>query len=723
MFRRLLWLSSFLLLSACSPKNEVTFSPSRGDQQQYWSYADIAVTGYGQVQTSTMLQRYKVTETSPLTLEISNRYLDIGGAGGHHITSFSSAKGDEKLQRLFSKGFEITLDPDSGNLIDFRGLDAELWQQLRQDGGERLVNMLKKSMLSPGVLQTIPARQGASLQLLTFANQQAKLSVELVTDTQLIASVSASDQHTGAKLYGELVLDRDNGWLQQLLMVVEQPMPEVKPGAKLHMRLAMLPEDHPVDFNFDDFEPMTDWMPLPTQPEDDAELKTATGAELLPYDSGYYAPNPADVTLVLPESSHRAGALSDIRLRNIVAFDEQGNKLPLAFSWQNSEPAYYDQLSSQHHLLPLGWNLSDTDNSAASFSADADYYPTRYFADTRAWQPGAQHFDIQGVTVEIVPDPDDPLLFTIHSDHAANFALQKFFRGLQGELKLPPYPAKAPWLNTGDNAMFSFLSQLPRHDIFELRLTELPTQPVTFYVAQYAEQPSFSKPIKFISPDIYRLDATLPPTSEVWLYGADPQATLPAVGFNQIQAVSDTAQGSSISLPSDWASICELRVVDGSPQQGHALVWQKKPHQGYSRYTPTSDYQLGTDDAIRHYFYGIAVTSELSCQGQPQWQDLPYQADAQAWLIPLTAFGEVDSQQSIASFLSHYQLLNEQGQPLHLIGLDGYLPAAPEQTPLADILTKQRQLRVAGKVSSLRQLKIVGEPLSRQWTQAFPALP
>lgn len=153
----LLW-----LLSACTPNSHVEFDPKKGDQVDYWvqAKATIDIGGRQFTQDSNSLMRYEVIETSPaLKLELVPKYMAMSG-GGQPFSSFGATDDNPELQKMFSKGFEVTLDKDSGKLLAFKAKDDETWQKILARSGPELIKLLAPGMDAPACCRrSLPKRQ------------------------------------------------------------------------------------------------------------------------------------------------------------------------------------------------------------------------------------------------------------------------------------------------------------------------------------------------------------------------------------------------------------------------------------------------------------------------------------------------------------------------------------------------------------------------------------
>ncbi|MCH1921543.1 hypothetical protein L9G15_19140 [Shewanella sp. A3A] len=722
MYRYLLLLTSMLGVSACSPSNEVAFDPSVGDEHTYWTYSNIeAKSYYGTQQSRTsMRQQLKVTDTSPLTIVATSDYVDVRAAGSHRLNSLAADSQDEKMMRLFSKGFELTVDTDSGKLQDFRALDDELWQEILKKGGKEAIDQFTKSTLTPGVLKTIPTTVGATVALPEFAGQSVSLTVKQVTDDEVTTEIEGHDEQGQPNLYGVMVLEREDGWLKQLMLVTKQYIKRAGQEFSFRSRVVMLPGDQPGNFDFDNYVAFDDWQPTFGDDIDQTLLVPPTGEALLPYSYGVYQASDDGPELVIPQELRPYQVSGTVKLKNIQGLDAKQQPIDVEFQWANMSQHFYD-LASRQLVIPIGWNKQAELERLNAFTATAEFYPRTYLHKTVQWQAGEQHIDIDGATITIKPLTKPANTYEMVITSTADTQIANFMKGLKGEYKEAPHE-QDEFLSYSERVMFNLYSDLPQTEHYLLRLKETPTE-VTFYASQQAKSPTFSRDLTFIKPEEYQRHPEYPPLFQEKLYGyySNEATKQQHRSFDDLRAIIDSGQGSYIDLPKDWQKICQLKVLSDYQENGHGLAWVADNDLNSEPFT--SHYRLSTDDGIRHYFYGISVTSELSCEGDPSWQAMEYQPSDKPWLVPVAELDGIDLQQPLSEFVARYHLLNDEGEPLNILLADGQRPSDMSNTKLADALTPQQQLRVAGRVSSIQHLSYKGTPLKRQWTNTFPALP
>lgn len=621
--------------------------------------------------------------------------------------------------RLLSEGFELTVDQDSGKLQNFRALDDELWQEIVKRGGKEAIAEFSKNTFTPGVLKTIPATVGATVNLPELAGRSVSVTVKKVTDDDVTAVIDGRDEQGNMNTYGVMVLTRNDGWLKQLMLVTNEQMERYGQKLNVRARLAMLPGDQPAQLNFDDWNASDNWFPIYDDKIDETLLKPPVGQALLPYEHGIYQSGRDGLELILPHEVQPQQATGKLKLTDIKALDAKQQPLDIQLQWVTNS-SLPDETSVRVHAIPIGWNKQAELERTESFTATVDYFPTHYLTKTVSWKVGEQHLNIGGAKITIKPVADQIDTYEVIMSSTDDTQLMLFTQGLTGEYKGLPVEGN-DFLSYSEQQVFNYYSNLQIPERYLFKLNETPTE-VTFYAAQEAKKSTYSGEFTFIAPQAYGKHAKYPPLFESLLYGYGQDATKQkSDSFDDLQPEMQNGQSISMTLPADWDSSCQLRVVSDNEENGHKLTWLANDEQ--SNRALSTQYQLSTDDGVRTYFYGISVTSELSCDGQPQWQTLDYQPGDTPWLLPVADMDGIDLEQSVGDFIAHYHLMNASGQPLDIMSSNGEYPNLDENPKLSDILTSQQQLRVVGKVASIRHLSFVGEPVTRQWTTTFPVLP
>ncbi|MBO2685606.1 hypothetical protein [Shewanella algae] len=709
----LLW-----LLSACSPNSHVEFDPKKGDQVDYWvqAKATIDIGGSQFTQDSNSLMRYEVIETSPaLKLELVPKYMAMSG-GGRPFSSFGATDDNPELQKMFSKGFEVTLDKESGKLLGFKAKDDETWQKILARSGPELIKLLAPGMDAPGVLQEIPAKEGSKLTLEGFNGQQAELLVTKVTpetvDTELTAE---SDE---SLLYGHMRLARDSGWLQKMVLVLETKVELRGRQGSNHMLLVMERKDllDQVGDLSNRIAPdsLDNWIPIVTAPPKPVDGQEISAEALFQYGKGAYSVESKHLQLELLLAEHEKEVLGEITYRDFKALDAEDKPIEMEFAVLGQFGPYQqnDKLVTSTAIAPLGWNQRNQFEKISSFSAMADFMPLELVSISGQWQSGQeQQLAFDGGIVTITPIAQQPDEYQLHFSGTDGYLLP-FFDGLEGEYRYQTPEIGPKWLNSLDRSIL-----FSGENGFRVKLTNQPSE-VTFFAVKKQQQSSFSREVSWVSREAFAADYTLPPMDKNYLYNdtGEDSADFDPMSFS---TQADTPQGAKLTLPQDWAGVCQLQIEGDFKQGPSSLVWKAK----YDKWKPAQlQYQLSTEDGLRRYFYGLEIPSHLHCDGRPVWQPIDYTPSERAWLVPIEVFGELDLQQSTRQFLQQYHLYNADGVQLPLLDIHAHY-LNTDHASLSEAVMEDKYLRVADRVERISKLEYQGEPLDIRWVNSFPPLP
>ncbi|MCI2962941.1 MULTISPECIES: hypothetical protein [Shewanella] len=736
------------LLSACSFGDaDVEFTPEKGEERSYQLYSTTNITVDNGQRTETVntsshqLLRYKVLETGKNSrFQVHVDYMNMRDGQGSGVSSGQRADRNPEMHAIFSQGFEFTLNLDDGSVKEFSALNKPVWQALLAERGAELKQELKKLFSSSAFLSTIPAKAGAVVALPTYqGHTNAKLTVLQVTDTHVLAKVESDGEQ--AKIYGQLMLERERGWLAQLALVAEAPFERYGYKGTVRSNVIMLPQQRQLGdltqrLGFDYDFPAFEYQKQPDFVLDDIN-KTLGIDAVFAYDAGYF--NQQDDLLNLTYHHDFSGFKPEggFSLTDITAHSADGTVLPLQLSKVGSY-SYPEQdgfhQSVQQNLL-IGWNApNDLLAQVAEFRATAHYHGAKLVKLNLTPDPNKtvslQYEDLQ---LELSPITDKPFSYLLKSRGGADkMWLYRRYDGAEGAMVhyLPP-PATGPdWLTSAEQNMLALTSSAQYETITQFTFAAAPST-LTLYVNTAADSGELTKNIRFIPTQDYAQNVAYPPAQQQLLYSDDmyasydnqPQPSTPAdPALLEPQIVAK--YGVSMLLTSEQAAVCTLSVVDAPKVNGHTLQWTNTSASSNTGFGAGLDkfvqYQLSSADGIRRNFYDIKVSSTLACTGTPKWQALAYQPE-QSWLIDITQLPNLDATQTVADVMRRYRFLNAQNLPLapaiQDYGSDFY------QRPLQQVLREQRWFVLAGRAAKIEQLTISGEPVNKQWVNIFPALP
>jgi len=745
------YLSSALaccVLSACSFfDTDVEFKPERGEERSYQVYSIATIKAGNGRRTETLkatshqLIRYQVTDTgTDSRFEVHIDYMRMRDGQGGGVSSVEPAERNPEMHALFSQGFEFTANLRSGSVTDYSALNKPLWQALLAERGAELEQEMKKLFGSATFINKIPATVGATVQLPAYQGQaDVALTVLKVTDTHLLAKVE-SEQEDG-KFYGQMLLERERGWLVRLTLIAEVPFERYGYNGTMRSNVMMFEQqpqlgDLSQRFKYEHDFPAFEYEQLPAVSLD--EVNTALTQEaVFPFDSGYFQQQDHQLHLVYQHDFSEMMPTGEFQLTNITARNAQGETLPLQLE-ESGSYSYPDQnglYKSVRQNLLVGWNApAEILQQVEQFSATARYTAAKMVTLSLTPDPAktvtAQYEDLQ---LELAPVAGEPLTYRLTSRGSDKQWLLRRYDGAEGATVqyLQPQSEAPEWLSAQEQIMLALASAQQYENQVQFTFKQLPPR-LTFYVNAVSDSTVFSKDLTFVPAEQYGRKAAYPPAHEELLYLEDmydglydnfaefaPQQADPAL--LELQMVNN--YGASLQLSAEQAAVCTLSMTQAPEVNGHKLQWTQIKTSNNLSGAPDKHilYKLTTADGIRRNFYGIKVSSSLICAGTPEWQTVAYQPE-QNWLIDISQLPGVDTSQSVADFVQHYRFLNAKGQAL--------APSIPAdssndfyQQPLQQVLQDDRWFALAGRSLTIEQLITTGEPVNKQWHTQFPALP
>ncbi|MGL5394016.1 MAG: hypothetical protein ACRDBQ_01920 [Shewanella sp.] len=734
------------LLSACSFGDaDVEFNPQKGEERAYQLYSNtkITVDNGGRTETvnaaSHQLLRYKVIETGKNSqFEVYVDYLKMRDSQGSSVSSGERAELNPEMHAIFSQGFEFTLNIDDGSVKEFSALNKPLWQAQLAERGIELELELKKLFSSSAFINTIPAKVGAIVALPAYqGHANAKLTVLQVTDSHVLTQVESVGDQT--KIYGQLLLERERGWLEQMALVAEVPFERYGYKGTMRSNVLMVPQQRRLgdltqrvglDYDF----PALEYQKTPEVVLDDVN-KPLTQDDVFHFDTGYFEQQDDLLNISYQHDFSGYKPEGEFRLTDITAHSADGSVLPIklnkvgSYSYAEKDGFYR---SVEQNLL-IGWNApAELLAQVVEFRAKAHYQGAKLVKLELKPDPTKtvtlQYKDLQ---LELSPIPDKPLSYLLKSRDATNkFWLAGRFDGAEGAMVKYQFAlANGPdWLTSAEQNMLALVSSV---NYESTTLFNFPAEPpmLTIYVNTAADSSELTKNVRFIPINDYAQNAAYPPVYQQTLYSDDMYAShddqaQPEIPVDPalLEPQMVAKYGVSLLLTAEQAAVCRLSVVDAPKVNGHTLQWTHISSNSSlgGGLDKLMLYQLTSADGIRRNFYDIQVSSTLACSGTPQWQALAYQPE-QGWLIDITQLPNLDTNQTVADFMRQYRFLNAQNLPLapamQVDSSDFY------QRPLQQVLREQRWFMLAGRAAAIEYLTISGEPVNKQWVNTFPALP
>ncbi|WP_417761781.1 hypothetical protein [Shewanella sp.] len=698
-----------LLLSGCG-QSLGDFKAKVDDQRSYWVYSQIdAEGGFRSVYQSAALQQYRISETSPLSMDVELQQLDVNYRNRITLNSFNGEASDDYLLPLFSQGFSLTRE-DTAKAAEVSAHNRAAWQQLQQQAPPLFLQTLQKTLLMPALLQHIPTQQGAQVALQSLAGVPMTLTVTHSNEQQLTAQLSSTE--SGPKVNGELVLDRTSGWLKSMVLVMDVPVAKEDKLAgrdHAHLRLALLPPEQAFDWQQLTADYIDVPIPILSRPDIDQLFAELPADTALSYDTGYFDDRKNQLLLAIPQQPQLQHLPLHFNLRNITAYNSAGDVIDIGWAPQYQAPTMLDRKSAVQVVLPYGWQKIPSMQAPSYIEADVDYLPAKVQQQTVTWQAGEQQFTVDGVTIHITPDANQNGDYQVSITTPSNKRLLPYYDGMRGEVVRFAEPDEDTWWHPKDQLLLNKITDPQLHrERWSLRHTP---QQVTFYVETVADSAAGSRHIRFVPREEFLKDPHNPPYMDDSRYRHDGADSWQQV--SKLQSIR--AKINLLDVPYEWARVCEPLVVKTDKQ--FAVHWQPvseptdKAHFGRQRY------QLLSSNSADAWRGQLEVTTRLKCNATAHWQALPYQPSDTSWLVPVSLFGKLDLQQPVHEFLQDYRFVNQQQALLSLVGTNGYALDFASDVPLASVLTADKQLRLSGYVAQIFRFKPLDKSTEFEWQQ------
>ncbi|WP_250464076.1 hypothetical protein [Microbulbifer litoralis] len=733
-------LATLAFLTACSdaPPGTVRFSPSTGDTRSYQVHSRSRIrVGAPSLERSLTVDsdtvlRYKVLGTGrTLKLAIEPTYTRFSLDGR---TNFSNARADDSragnvLRELMSAGFELEIDTETGTIEHFASSNDALWQTVLEDAGGPVVDNLEKQMSPPGVPQlAVPAIEGKTVTLSNFRGaDQLQLTVERVTDSEVVTRLEAHGK--AMRLQGTMVLERDSGWLKRLALISENHIEQDDIGGSSRQQLLVLPEDSP--------SVLGSWLlnmrlggeqgrPFEPAPTANKVADTATAEQVLPVPVGSLVQTQDWLLLQVGHDLGRNAFPGRFDLEDLQLQGADGEPLPLEL-FRMSRYDFFDPDAGKHSTMaryvPLGWdNAGEQLEKIGQITATGHYQALDVEAVTLPLDgEKATEVTLHGARAEAIPT-DNPREFRLRLQHTGTHHFSSRIHGLEEARGIQP---DGEWLSAEEREILRLVA-LGHYALGDIRMvfSEQVPDELTLYLLSDSDRQPFDYQLRFVTEAAMRNDLSLPPTTEVPLYeNADGDDTAD-IALGELELPQPQNNQLALELPASLVGSCQPTVVEAPDIDGHPLVWRRLTENATNnnQLGTTQQWQLSTEDGIRHYFYGLEIEHAIRCKGRSEWRAVPISLGDRPWLVEPTQLGDqFDPHQPIADFLQRYRFIGTQGWPLAPVPPNSEVSLSA--STVGDYLTRDGLLRLAGEVQRVEQRVFTGEPEERLWSTDFQPLP
>ena len=748
------------ILAGCTSQTQVSFAPEKGDARTYrlFSRAEYqmrdATTDKDWVLESEGLARYRAgDDASGMTITP----LNLCVSGQRSVRNYcSSWKGERSpwLRAVLAAGFKVPEDAHDQRWP--QALKPDTMAALRERD-EDFARLMPRQFVAPAVFSGLDATPGNTQTLDSIAGlPPAILTVMAVTPDRVFVSLAPSVE--GDHLAGHLVLDRHSGWIERMAAVYESSVSMGGRQEPVRQLVTLVPADwHAQSLRHHYEAPRYDsrsegqvYTTFNTSPttavaldEDDPHApEPLTEGEVFPTAVGGFRADTAwgvelDFDHALWEDQRsRFGRLAYRDLTPLDAND-RAIDLELAGDYTKTAPdTLTGNLHTSNRRLPLGIeHVAERLERIAAISAKADYYPIDT-TDTLTLDLQADDSDPNrvegesGVTASLIPQGEHNYLLTLSGrrDYLSALMLEREPPMFAAERNNDLWP---DWVRPGERDLFATILGNGSARLLPLHI-DPKARAVTVAVRVLAEQPAFSKAVRFI-PYKARYNALdIGPGVHIPLNFVPSRLFSELRGEQQVRAMADDKlkplamdSGAPIfALSPEQSALCTLSATtpNGKPV---AARWQVI-RQEYPTFGDGADRQM-LDTLLWRLIEkdGGPATTEgavelgLRCRAR-QWQTANYDLGDRPWLIDLERLTgqQPDPTMPVGVLLGRYRFLDANGQALSVLPaqFDHFWDYQPANDRLAPFLVDGRYLRIAGQPASVEVVKPGDITVDKRWT-------
>lgn len=745
---------SFALLACAEQPDTLAFKPDDGEHRRYQMFSETyveATSSYGsdsdRIRTQ-MLMDYTVDEqSSTYDVLMQPKYIRMRFRRGGFSSLDAPNYRQEELWPLMEAGFTMVLDKQSGAANDF--IVHHHIDRMDEDGLDPIRELLQDEFSRPGYGSGIALSEGATQQVPAKGIfPEVTLLVKTLDDD--VVTLSVSGENDEVKLYGYMVLERDTGWLKRSTLIVDLPLQDDYVEGTARMVATVVPADWQFGQDLEFLRDSGYELPIDTSklPDTIEAYEIASEQEVFPTGTGSIDYYDDKLTLEYVHEVQSMESLGHIEVSNFQGLDQSGDVIDLNLHGLNAFTYNFgdDQpMQTGVDVYPLGWGgMQDKLEQLAAVEATVKRFPMTLDLVALPVRDSETSIEHHGARAILTPT-EKKRVYTLKLEYTDKAYFGMTVDGPSGgSVEYDQAQGIPDWVDAGE----SRLLEVTRQGYFPTTYTlyfedEMPDE-IRLLTYLIGDEPLHEKQVRFFDPEAVLSNIELEPLSNAYLFLEEDKYAIPTFDDYQfevttLQEIEPQDLGRPqlyLVLSHEQAALCELDQTADVKEAGRQLEWQERdPRQRYVmhdlRLANEVVYQLATEDGVRHFFYEHEVALRMQCEGEPEWHELDMESGEQSWLVSAAqllgeSWEEESEDMPLVELLRRYRFLDSQDRALTLLpppdferqrGLD------LNTLSVSDFVTEEGWLRVAGRVHEVHKLQAAGDPVSREWTHQFPALP
>jgi hypothetical protein len=712
------------MLSACTDSSSVKFTPKTGEKRDYRTAQTVEITTDEGRDEQFSTKNYSTLEVTEIKGDKVKLHIKPGrleaSIGSYDFRSSVPDEMPKAMQDAQIAGLDMTINLETGELIDVDASGENLKQQLKKILGDKIDNLFEQ-VGQPNLPITVSAEEGWQTQGTLSGVPNVSLSVTKVDDSRVWVTYQGGTE--GHRLAGLAILDRKTGWIEKQVQTTE--LEHTMKGKTIHIRgtqVTALVSDNEENYIPDIHARWANhWIDLEGGKSPDKIVTVTDPKNIFFKPNGILTKDDDTLSLSLTHSAAKKVRVGDIEIFAAHAFDFAGNEID---SPMHTTPTFTRSLAQDNRQateadlqLTSSGVLTDTIEKIAKVTAKVAWYPDETFTLRLTLDDKlTAHYAQNGVEIDFKPTDQDGIYEVSFNGQPRDAMVTRLGEGQPYQVQFRANPAAPKWLYAQESNLRYIASPDPEaHRV--LIKTETPPSHVDVVVLRSAAEAKVVREVTFLSERAQRFDPNVQPQTRYLFDSDQPASPMPALipqGIEQGQVI--------FPLGAEQAKTCQASLSPEAQEAGRSLIFAV--NQTPANFTHPAALKLQTEDGVREYFYQLGERDiSLHCNTTRSWQPAGIVLNEKTpWVIPLASLNKDRQLSTVGDVLSQYRFLDEKKRILSLTALKENTEIAP-QTSLKDVTFPDGSLRIAGAPASVQVISVTPTPIDQSFHVTFPELP